>query len=71
MLEEIIELVSEDAKALGCWKEIQHTRKIMKQGTSADRQLQVHADAVADGATDKEALDKVVKFLIEETARGV
>jgi len=71
LLEEIIELVSEDAKALDCWKEIQHTRKIMKQGTSADRQLQVHEAAVADGATEKEALDEVVKFLIEETARGV
>ena len=71
LLEEIIELVSEDAKALGCWKEVLHTRKIIQQGTSADRQLQIHEAAVANGATKKEALDEVVKFLIEETTRGV
>ncbi len=43
----------------------------MKQGTSADRQLRIHEAAVASGATEKEALDEVVKFLIEETAKGV
>ena len=56
LLEEIIELVSEDAKALGCWKEVLHTRKIIQQGTSADRQLQIHEAAVANRCDEEGGL---------------
>lgn len=71
LLEEIIELVSEDAKALGCQKEILHLREILKRGTSAHRQVAIYETATAEGATTREALDEVVKFLIEETATGL
>jgi carboxylate-amine ligase len=71
LLEEILELVSADAKALGCRKELLHLRKILKRGTSAHRQLAIYETATADGATTSEALDEVVKFLIEETAAGL
>ena len=71
LLEEIIELISEDAREFGCRKEINHARKILKRGTSAHRQLAVHDAAIAEGATEDEALRQVVKFLIAETARGI
>lgn len=66
LLEEIIEMVSEDAKALGCWTEVQATRQIVENGTSADRQRTVHATAIAGGATTKEAQREVVRSLITE-----
>ena len=71
LLEEILELVKEDAEALGCEAEIAHTREIRKRGTSAHRQLAVYQQARADGADTNEALVKVVDWLIEETLVGV
>lgn len=68
LIEEVIEMVTEDAAALGCIKEVQHARTILKRGTSACRQLDVFAKATADGADSDEALISVVDMLIEETA---
>lgn len=69
LLEELIELVREDAEALGCVAEIEGLREIMQRGTSAHRQLRVYEDAVASGASDAEALKAVVDWLVAETAR--
>ncbi len=71
LLEEIIELVRPDAEMLGCVEEVERARDIVRRGTSADRQRQVYAKAVAEGASDKEALIAVVDFLIEETVAGL
>jgi len=68
LIEEVIEMVTEDATALGCLKEVQHARTILKRGTSACRQVNTFANAKADGAEDSEAFIKVVDMLIEETA---
>ncbi len=68
LLEEILELVGEDARALGCLKEVEHARTILKRGTSACRQLQTYANAIDDGAERDEALKAVVDMLIAETA---
>lgn len=71
LLEEIIELTVEDAEALGCHDAIANARDILRRGTSADRQLAVHAAALADGASPSEALQAVVDWLIEETRLGL
>jgi carboxylate-amine ligase len=68
---EIVELVREDAEELGCLSHVEHALTIVDRGTSADRQLAVHQRALADGATEQEALAAVVDFLIEETVRGL
>jgi len=67
LLEEIIGLVSEHATALNCLAEVEHAREIVKRGTSAHRQIAIYEAAVAGGADKREALLKVVDFLIEET----
>jgi carboxylate-amine ligase len=67
LLEEIIDLVREDADALGCVKEIEHLRTIMKNGTSGYRQPTTYAAAIKRGAEKDEALIEVVDMLIEET----
>src|SRR5690606_25126316 len=71
LLEEWLELVREDAEALGCTAEIDHSRTILAHGTSAHRQLAVRHEALAAGATDAEANRTVVDHLIRETAHGI
>lgn len=71
LVEELIEILSGDAEALGCLPELEHTRVILERGTSADRQLAVHAAAKKEGADDVEALRSVVDFLITETVADI
>ena len=71
LLDELIELVRDDAYALGCVEEIEHCREIPRRGTSAHRQLKVFAEATADGAERHEALQAVVDMLVEETVKDL
>ena len=66
LIEEMIDLVSEDAKVLGCQTEVRHARRIAAGGTSATRQRAVFSEARASGAEREEALRAVVDHLIEE-----
>ena len=68
LLEELLDLVAEDAEALGCKDIIGHVRSILQRGTSAHRQLAIYYDTLGQGAAPEEALHAVVDFLIEETA---
>jgi carboxylate-amine ligase len=71
LVEELIALVDEDARRLGCLAEVRHARDILARGTSADRQLAAYEQARADGADEHEAMMAVVDWLIEETMAGV
>jgi carboxylate-amine ligase len=71
LLEELIELTGEDAETFDCVQEIRHARQILKRGTSAHRQLAIYEAAVNDGADKRQALEKVVDFLIAETVAGI
>jgi carboxylate-amine ligase len=70
LLDEMIELVREDAEALSCSREVAHARTILQRGTSAHRQLVVYDEARQRGASDREALKAVAGFLVSETAAG-
>jgi carboxylate-amine ligase len=67
LLEELFDLVAEDAAYFGCAKEIAHARTIVQRGTSADRQLARFDQVKALGGTDQAALVAVVDDLIAET----
>jgi carboxylate-amine ligase len=69
LLEELIELVRDDAEALDCRAEIDGLRRITERGTSAHRQLKVYEQAKSDGASESAALRAVVDWLVAETAR--
>ena len=71
LMEELVQLVREDATALGCLDEVQHARKIVAEGTSAHRQTATFAAAMESGADRPEALGAVVDMLIEETVRDL
>lgn len=67
LIEELIEMLEEDATALQCLNEVRHARKILERGTSACNQLEAYQKAIAGGAEAPEALRAVVDHLIEET----
>jgi carboxylate-amine ligase len=71
LLEEMLELVREDAETMGCTADIVHARTILKRGTSAHRQVKVFDEARASGASEREALKAVVDWLIRETRSGL
>jgi carboxylate-amine ligase len=70
MADELIAIVAEDARALGCVPEVEHVRNILVRvrGTSAHRQIEVHRRARTEGASEREALQAVVDFLVRATA---
>lgn len=68
LLDEIIGLVTDHATALDCLAEVEHARDIVRRGTSAHRQMAIFEAAMAGGADKREALVKVVDYLVEETA---
>ena len=70
LVDEIIDLVREDAEHFGCVAEVEHARTIIERGTSAHWQVATRRAALADGAKEREALVRVVDMLIEETLSG-
>ena len=70
LIEEAITATAEDAAALGCEKEVEGARRIVAEGTSADRQIATYEAAVAAGASKEQALRDVVDHLIAETVAG-
>jgi glutamate---cysteine ligase / carboxylate-amine ligase len=66
-LGELIELIRDDAEALGCVAEVEHAWTILERGTSAHWQVAAYERALAAGASQREALEAVVDMLIEET----
>ena len=71
LLEELIEFVMQDAESLGCTEEIIGLRDILRQGTSAHRQVQVFEESMQRGEDHDTALRNVVDWLIEETVEGI
>jgi len=71
LLEELLELLRPDAERLGCVTEIERSRNILARGTSAHRQVAVYNDAIAAGASQREALKSVVDWLVKETVRDL
>lgn len=67
LLEELIAMIAEDAAFFGCEAEVAHARRIVAEGTSADRQIAIHEQAMAAGKSSADALKDVVDWLIEET----
>jgi carboxylate-amine ligase len=68
LLEELLDLVREDAEVLNCVAEIESLRNILKRGTSAHRQVETYNRAIRGGADNQAALRQVVAGLIQETA---
>lgn len=68
LIEELLDLIDEDAQALGCKPEVTRIREIRQHGTSAHQQLRVYKKAQEEGASDDECLKAVVDYLRVATA---
>lgn len=66
LLDELIQLVTPHAEALGCLDDVKNAAGIVELGTSADRQVRVFRKALEAGADRNEALREVVRSLISE-----
>jgi carboxylate-amine ligase len=71
LMDELCSLVAEDARALGCEKEIKGIHDILTRGTSAHRQSKIYELERASGASKEDALKSVVDMLIADTATGL
>ena len=68
LLEEILDLIRPDAEHFGCVAEVEHARKILERGTSADRQRNIYNAAIDRGISPRDALVEVADYLITETS---
>ncbi|WP_223421124.1 carboxylate-amine ligase [Tateyamaria pelophila] len=66
LLQELIDLVTPHAAALGCLAEVQSAAAILEDGTSATRQVSVLREARDGGASEEDALKNVVRSLITD-----
>ena len=70
LVDELLDLIGQDAIALDCSREVERARTIASEGTSADRQIAVFEAALAGGAENEAALAAVVDHLVAETLEG-
>ena len=70
-VEALLSMLADDATALACEREIEHVRSIVREGSSADRQLDHFRLCRLDGAGVEEALRSVAQLIVDETRRGV
>jgi carboxylate-amine ligase len=67
VLEEVIELVMEDAEALGCEADLARCLAIIERGTSADGQIAVWQSALSSAETPHDALRAVKTWIAHQT----
>ncbi len=71
LIQEMLDLIAEDAHALNCEAEVARALDIVKHGTSADRQRKVYAATRAAGGDDAAGLRAVVDALAGEFVDGI
>ena len=69
-LDTLLSLIAEDAAALGCEAEVADARRIVTDGTSAERQIAAFEAARGGETSNRQALDAVVDWLAETTRAG-
>lgn len=71
LFEELLDLVREDAEALGCLSEVENARQVIVSGTAASRQRAVYNNAIEAELPKDQALKSVVRHLIDEFHVGL
>ena len=67
----LIEELASDARALGCEAELRYALTIIREGTGADRQVDLYRLRRLEGDSEEEALRRVVDLVIAETREGI
>lgn len=71
LTEELVEILRPYAEERGCLAEVERAVEIVRRGSSADRQLRVHAEAIEGGADEREAQIAVVDWLVAHSEPAV
>ncbi len=71
LVTQLVETLSDDARALGCEGELGHALHIVSNGSSADRQTDHYRLRLLEGDTNDQALVSVVDRILAETREGV
>jgi carboxylate-amine ligase len=71
LVDEWMAMIADDIAWFGCEAEMAQVRRIIAEGTSADRQLAAYRTALAEGASAEEALRAVVDHLVAETVADI
>ncbi len=71
LADEMVDLLGEDADALGCRQEVENVRALVAGGNSADHQREVRNERLAAGDSPEEAMRAVVRHLIDAFHDGL
>ncbi len=66
-LNQVLDFIAEDVDALGCGADIKHLNTIIKDGSSADRQIDIYKKAKAGGRKRLTATTDVIDWVATET----
>ena len=67
----LVETLADDARALGCEAEVRRALTIVREGTGADRQIDLYRLRRLEGDSEAEALHRVVDQALAETKEGI
>ena len=67
----LVETLTDDARALGCEAEVRRALTIVRDGTGADRQIDLYRLRRLEGDSEAEALYRVVDQVLAETKEGL
>ncbi len=67
----LVDELADDARALGCEAELCRALTIIREGTGADRQVDLYRLRRLEGDTEDEALHRVVDQVLAETKEGL
>ena len=67
----LVETLADDARALGCEAEVRRALIIIREGTGADRQIDLYRLRRLEGDDEAEALHRVVDQILVETKEGL
>ena len=70
-LEALVEVLTEDARALGCEAELRHSLDIVREGASADEQIDLYRLRRLEGDSERKALGAVVDLVVAQTGAGL
>lgn len=67
LIDELLDFLDDVVDELGSRKEVEYARVLARNGSSADRQIGVYTQKLAEGTSNREALIAVVDHLVKET----
>ena len=71
LMTDLVKELASDARALGCEAETRRALAIIREGTSADRQVDLFRLRRLEGDTEEAALHRVVDLLLAETRKDI